>query len=185
MVRLAIAASAIPSAFCCPSLQVLTIGGGGIYSRCVVTVGRPQPVGQWCRMKSIRSYARITRSLGTLALALGVLVGWGGRIQADRSLPENASHNQTVSGQHHAEQSSAAWTSPDGHDCAHCPPSECSHAAPCAMAAGVALDATVVSILPLSPHRTGLPSSDDNEPSSPLQPPTPPPQSRSGQCCAL
>ena len=114
--------------------------------------------------------------LAIIVLEFSVLTGWATQFQSHCFSHEA----RTMSGAGHhqppAELPSPAWANADGHDCRHCPPSECSRAAPCSTSAGGALVATVVPLVSLTAHQVDMPSRSDALAPSAVQPPTPPPQ---------
>ena len=127
-------------------------------------------------MKLWRNSAGIANGLATIALVFSVLTGWATQFQSHCFSHEASTQSAAGHHGHRAELPSPSWANADGHDCDHCPPSECSRAAPCSLSAGGALVARVALLVPLSAHGVELPSRSDAPAPSPVQPPTPPPQ---------
>jgi hypothetical protein len=113
--------------------------------------------------------------VATVMLALSTLTGWVGQFQSPCS--SHGTGLGPIHGGHSSDhQPGDTWSAGVGHECRHCPPSECSRAAPCGGIAGPPLYATVVQLTGLAAHRVDLMSRFDPQPFSSMQPPTPPPQ---------
>ena len=127
-------------------------------------------------MSSWRSGAGIARAVTTIALVFSALTGWAAGFESHCSVHGGTAHVVAEPHEHPSDLPSPAWTGPDGHDCDHCPPSQCSRVVSCAMSAGMALAARAVPPTGLTVHVVDLPGESDKQPHSPIQPPTPPPQ---------
>lgn len=131
-------------------------------------------------MKRGRTAIRNGKIALLVALVMSVLSGWG----ASASGPHCANHTvrphlAAPYAASHAHSAPTALRDATGHECTHCPPSDCSRIAPCTASANAALSASMVAVADLSPHRVTLPVRDEPQPFPAYQPPTPPPQSLS------
>ena len=139
---------------------------------CVSRSGVPLVCGD--RMPAFSSATRISRLLATVVVVLSALGAWTVQLQSHCASHAAAAHDAPAHQSKHPAE--AAWMGPAEHDCAHCPPTECSRLAPCAASASVALGASVAPIVALRAHTLHLPDRFDPQPFSAVQPPTPPPQ---------
>ena len=127
-------------------------------------------------MKSFGSGISISRVLGTVALVFGALMAWDGQARSDCSPHAASPHVLAMSGEHLSDYGTAAWSTRSDHNCNHCPPAECSGAAPCATSVSAALSATVLPIVGFRALEVGPRGRFESHAFSPLEPPTPPPQ---------
>lgn len=127
-------------------------------------------------MRPGQRIAANAKALAVIILVFSAMTAWVAQFHSDCSTPEPATQAMAAHQEHQSEHPSVAWTDRHGHECEHCPPSDCSRATPCAMSAGGALVSTVVSLGAMAAHALALPTWHDAAPFSSLQPPTPPPQ---------
>ena len=114
--------------------------------------------------------------IASIALMLSAVVGWGAQLRSHCISHQPSPQMVAAHDSHSANDVVATWTGPTGHQCDHCPPSECSRVAPCATQTSAALAAAVVPIVALLTDRADPSAEFDPRPLPPIQPPTPPPQ---------
>jgi hypothetical protein len=89
-----------------------------------------------------------------------------------------AEHSPTAMPDHHASGSTTSrWTTGSGHECPHCPSSECIRTAACGGTATLALSASGHLVNTLPTHRDIRVPGADRATSANSRPDTPPPQS--------
>jgi hypothetical protein len=127
-------------------------------------------------MRPGQRIAATVKALAVIVLVFSALTEWVAQFHSHCSAPKVAAQALPAHQEHQSEHPPVAWTDRHGYECEHCPPSDCSGAAPCAVSAGAALVSTMVSLEAMAGRGLALPTWHDASPFSSLQPPTPPPQ---------
>ena len=123
----------------------------------------------------VGAVGRLTR---LLMLLLGIVSVPGVGLAAMQR--PHCTQHESSAGRHpgHGQMPDArtSWEASEGHECPHCPATECARVAPCASASNAALSAASRPVTGAPPHQIVLPRAQGLLHSTTYQPPTPPPQ---------
>lgn len=126
--------------------------------------------GPWCRA--------LARTVSVALLLLSASLDWAWPVPGSHCERHDSASSRLSTHPHPGAEGPAtpSWAPDSDHDCSHCPPSECSRAAPCAAAGSIAVTEVGSLIAELAPHRVRHSAYVQLHHHTGVQPPTPPPQ---------